>query len=343
VAHTTRGKDSLEYDNPHNIGMTGVIGMEAGYHAVLSCDTLLLLGTDFAWRQFYPSHAKIIQVDIDPTHIGRRHPVTLGVVGSVKDTLQSLLPRLARREDSTFRDTYVERHKKDLEGQSTRATSGHHGKISGQYLTSIINRLANPDALFAGDDGTPVVWLHRMVAMNGQRRIFGSLLHGTMANALGTGIGLQKCQPGRQVIVMAGDGGLSMLFGDVMTTLQENLPLKIVVYNNGKLGFVELEQKSEGLLPQYTDLKNPDFGLVAQAMGLWGKTVSDPDSLEAAVAEWLEQPGPALLNVKVMPMELVMPPFTALGPAYGMAMYSVKAILHGKAGDVFEMIQDNLS
>jgi pyruvate dehydrogenase (quinone) len=342
VAHTTRGKDSLEYDNPHNIGMTGIIGMEAGYNCILSCDTLLLLGTDFAWRQFYPSHAKIIQVDIDPTHIGRRHPVTLGVVGSVEDTLQALLPRLAQREDATFRDTYVERHKKDLEAQTKRAAPGHHSKISGQYLTSIINRLAAPDALFAGDDGTPVVWLHRMMAMNGRRRIFGSLLHGTMANGLGTGIGLQKCQPGRQVIVMAGDGGLSMLFGDVMTTVQENLPLKIVVYNNGKLGFVELEQKSEGLLPQYTDLKNPDFGLVAQAMGLWGKTVSDPDSLEAAVAEWLEQPGPALLNVKVAPMELVMPPFTAVGPAYGMAMYSIKAILHGKGSDVFEMIQENL-
>ena len=342
VAHTTRGKDSLEYDNPHNIGMTGLIGMEAAYHCILSCDTLLLLGTDFAWRQFYPSHAKIIQVDIDPTHIGRRHPVTLGVVGSVKDTLQALLPRLPQREDSTFRDTYVERHKKDLEAQAKRAAPGHHGRISGQYLTSIINRLAAPDALFAGDDGTPVVWLHRMMTMNGRRRIFGSLLHGTMANGLGTGIGLQKCQPGRQVIVMAGDGGLSMLFGDVMTTLQENLPLKIVVYNNGKLGFVELEQKSEGLLPQYTDLKNPDFGLVAQAMGLWGKTVTDPDSLEAAVAEWLEQPGPALLNVAVAPMELVMPPFTALGPAYGMAMYSIRAILHGKGSDVFEMIQENL-
>jgi pyruvate dehydrogenase (quinone) len=343
VAHTTRGKDSLEYDNPHNIGMTGLIGMEAAYHCVLGCDTLLLLGTDFAWRQFYPSHAKIIQVDIDPTHLGRRHPVTLGVVGTVRDTLQALLPRLPQREDSTFRDTYVERHKKDLEAQAKRATPGHHGRISGQYLASLINRLAAPDALFAGDDGTPVVWLHRIMQMNGRRRIFGSLLHGTMANALGTAIGLQKCQPGRQVIAMAGDGGLSMLFGDVMTTLQENLPLKIVVFDNGKLGFVELEQKSEGLLPQYTDLKNPDFGLVAQAMGLWGKTITDPDSLEAAVAEWLEQPGPALLNVKVMPMELVMPPFTALGPAYGMAMYSVKAILHGKAGDVFEMIQDNLS
>jgi pyruvate dehydrogenase (quinone) len=342
VAHTSRGKDALEYDNPYNIGMTGVIGMEAGYRAVLNCDTLLLLGTDFAWKQFYPSHATIIQVDIDSTHIGRRHPVHLGVVGNIKDTLQALLPRLKQREDSTFLDTYVARHEKSLEAQAGRAVPGRHGKIYGQYLTSLINRAAAVDALFAADDGTPLVWMLRLISANGQRRMFGSLLHGTMASGLGNAIGLQKCQPGRQVICLAGDGGFTMLMGDLLTTVQENLPIKIVVYDNGKLGFVELEQKSEGLLPIYTDLKNPDFGKVAQAMGLWGRTVTDAGELETAVDEWLAQPGPALLNVKVAPMELVMPPFTALESAYGMAMYSAKALLHGQAGDVFEMIGDNL-
>jgi len=342
IAHTTRGKDAVEYDNPHNVGMTGVIGMEAGYHCVLNCDTLLLLGTDFAWSQFYPRHAKIIQVDSDPMHVGRRHPVSLGVVGNIKDTLQALLPRIEQKESSTFRDEHVQRHVKSLAAQAARAVPGRHGKIPGQYLTSIIDRLAKEDAVFAGDDGTPVVWLHRMMRMNGKRRIFGSLLHGTMATAVPTAIGLQKCQPGRQVIAMAGDGGFAMLLGDVLTTIQESLPIKIVVYDNGKLGFVELEQKSEGLLPTYTDLKNPDFGKVAEAMGLWGRTVTDAAELESAVKEWLDQPGPALLNVKVMPMELVMPPFTALGPAYGMAMYSAKAVLHGKAGDVLEMIGENL-
>ena len=341
VAHTTRGKDSVEYDNPYNVGMTGVVGMEAGYHAILNCDTLLMLGTDFAWRQFYPNHSTIIQVDNDPTHIGRRHPVNLGVVGNIKDTLQALLPRIAAREKSTFLDSYVERHKKSLAAQAKRAVPGHHGKIPGQYLTAIIDRLAQPDALFAGDDGTPVVWLHRMVAANGRRRMFGSLLHGTMATALGTAIGLQQSEPGRQVIAMAGDGGFAMLLGDVMTLVQENLPIKIVVYDNGKLGFVELEQKGEGITPTFTDLKNPDFGKVAEAMGLWGKTVSQAGELEGAVAEWLAQPGPALLNVKVETMELVIPPFTAIGPAYGMAMYSMKAVLHGKAGDVFEMVTEN--
>jgi pyruvate dehydrogenase (quinone) len=163
-----------------------------------------------------------------------------------------------------------------------------------------------------------------------------------MASALSTALGLQKCQPGRQVIAMAGDGGISMLLGDLLTTVQENFPIKIVVYENGKLGFVELEQKGEGLLPTYTDLKNPDFGKVAAAMGLWGREVSQTAELETAVQEWLSEPGPALLSVKVAPQELVMPPFTALDAAYGMALYSVKAVLHGQGGDVFDMVRENL-
>lgn len=342
LAHTSRGKDALEYNNPHNVGMTGVIGMESGYHAILNCDTLILLGTDFAWAQFYPKQATIIQVDIDPTHIGRRHPVELGVVGNIKDTLQALLPRLTERSDSAFKDGYVQRHAKALKAQAGRAEPAANGRITGQYLTSIINRLAAEDAVFSADDGTPVVWMLRLIAANGKRRMFGSLLHGTMADGLSTAIGLQKSQPGRQVITMAGDGGLTMLLGDLLTTVQENLPIKIVVYDNGKLGFVELEQKGEGMLPIYTGLKNPDFGKVATAMGLWGRDVSHVAELETAVQEWLSEPGPALLSVKVAPQELVMPPFTALNAAYGMALYSVKAVLHGQGRDVLEMAKENL-
>jgi pyruvate dehydrogenase (quinone) len=342
VAHTSRGKDQIEYDNPFNVGMTGVVGMESGYHAILNCDTLVLLGTDFAWRQFYPDHANIIQVDIDSTHVGRRHPVDIGVVGNIKDTLQALLPRVKQRDDSAFLNSYVERHKKALKAQAGRAAPGFRGMIPGQYLTSIINRLANQDALFAADDGTPLVWMLRMVEANGKRRMFGSLLHGTMATSIGNAIGLQQAQPGRQVIALAGDGGFSMLLGDVLTAVQENLPIKIVVYDNGKLGFVELEQKGEGMLPVYTNLVNPDFGKVAEAMGLWGRTITKADDVESAVAEWLSQPGPALLNVKVEPMELVMPPHAAVENVYGMAMYSIKAVMHGKAGDIFEMIGQNI-
>jgi pyruvate dehydrogenase (quinone) len=341
IAHTSRAKDGIEYANPYNVGMTGVLGMESGYHAILNCDTLLLLGTNFAWRQFYPKNAKVIQIDIDPTHLGRRYPVTLAAVGSIKDTLQALLPRIKQREDSGFQDSYVERHRKALAAQAERATPGRHGKIYGQYLTSIIDRLADKDALFTADDGTVGVWLLRMIQANGKRRMFASLLHGTMAGGFTTAIGLKKAQPDRQVIALAGDGGFAMLMGDLITLVQHDIPIKIAVYDNGKLGFVELEQKSEGLMPVYTDLKNPDFGKVAEAVGLWGRTVEDAGLLEASVAEWLAQPGPALLNVKVAPMELVMPPFTALKPAVGMALYTMKAVLHGKAGDVFEMIAEN--
>jgi pyruvate dehydrogenase (quinone) len=342
VAHTSRAKDSIEYDNPYNVGMTGVIGMESGYQAILNCDTLLLLGTQFAWRQFYPQHAKIIQIDIDPTHLGRRHPVSLAAVGNIKDTLQALLPRLKQREDSTFLDSYVEKHQKSLAAQASRATPGRHGKVYGQYLASLIDRLADEDALFTADDGTVGVWMLRIITANGKRRMFASLLHGTMAGGFTTAIGLKKAQPERQVIALAGDGGFAMLMGDLISTVQHNIAIKIAVFDNGKLGFVELEQKSEGLIPVYTDLKNPDFGKVAEAMGLWGRTVEDAGSLEASVAEWLAQPGPALLNVKVAPMELVMPPFTAVKPAIGMALYTAKAILHGKAGDVFEMVTENV-
>jgi pyruvate dehydrogenase (quinone) len=341
VAHTSRGKDVLEYDNPNNVGMTGVLGLESGYHAVLNCDTLLLLGTNFAWSQFYPNRATIIQVDSDPMHIGQRHPVQLGVVGDIKDTLQALLPRVSQRTDSSFRDAYVERHEKALKAQAARSTPGKRGMIYGQYLSSVINRKAAEDALFAADDGTCGVWMLRIIQANGKRRMFASLLHGTMASGIGTAIGLQTCQPNRQVVCVAGDGGITMLLGDLITIVSEKLPIKIAVYDNGSLGFVELEQKSEGLLPTYTDLKNPDFGKVAQAIGLWGRTVTDAAELESAVDEWLAVSGPALLNVKVAPMELVMPPFIAPEAAYGMAMYSVRAVLHGQGGNVFEMIREN--
>jgi pyruvate dehydrogenase (quinone) len=341
IAHTSRAKDGIEYANPYNVGMTGVLGMESGYQAILNCDTLLLLGTNFAWRQFYPKKAKVIQVDIDPTHIGRRYPVTLGVVGTIKDTLKALLPRIKQREESSFLDSYLDQHHKALAAQAKRGTPGRHGLIYGQYLTSIIDRLADEDALFTADDGTVGVWMLRLIAANGKRRMFASLMHGTMAGGYTTAIGLKKAQPERQVITLAGDGGFAMLMGDLITLVQHNIPIKIAVYDNGRLGFVELEQKSEGLMPVYTDLKNPDFGKVAEAVGIWGRTVEDAGILEATVAEWLAQPGPAVLNVKVAPMELVMPPFNALEPVKGMALYTMKAVLHGKAGDVFEMISEN--
>jgi pyruvate dehydrogenase (quinone) len=341
IAHTSRAKDFLEHDNPYNIGMTGMLGNEAGYHALLDCDALLMLGADFAWRQFYPDKAKIVQVDIDPTHLGRRHPVTTGVVGDVKATMEALLPLLAERSDASFRSAYLKRYAKYKESEQAKIAAVPNGSITGTYLTQVINQQAAKDALFTADDGTPAAWAHRHIEANGQRRIFGSLLHGTMANGMPAAIGLQKAEPTRQVVCMAGDGGISMLFGDLMTIVGQELPIKIAVYDNGKLGFVEIEQKAEGMLDTFTKLKNPNFAGVARALGFWGETVSKADQLETAVKGWLAQPGPALLHVHVNPMELVMPPFTQVEPAIGMALYSARAVLHGRGGDVWEMVKEN--
>ena len=344
MAHTSRGKDFLEYDNPYNVGMTGIIGGAAGYHAILNSDVLLLLGADFAWTQFYPDKAKIIQIDADPTHIGRRHPVTIGTVGDIKTTLQALLPRLEQHDDGTFLASHVNRFQKDRAAANAETLSHPDSAITGTYLTKLINTQAAEDALFAADDGTAAVWMLRHIDTGGKRRTFASLLHGTMASGMPSALGLQKCQPGRQVICLAGDGGFAMLMGDLLTTVQEELPIKIVVYDNGKLGFVDIEQKAAGLLPVFTDLKNPDFGQVAKAMGLWGHSVSKAGELEESIQTWLAQPGPALLNVKVKPMQLVMPPSPLVSPeaVVGMAVYSAKAMLHGKGHDVWEMIVENI-
>jgi pyruvate dehydrogenase (quinone) len=344
MAHTSRGKDFVEYDNPYNVGMTGMIGGSAGYHAILDCDVLLLLGANFAWTQFYPDKATIVQIDSDPTHLGKRHPVAIGAVGNVKTTLEALLPRLKQHEENEFLTAHVERHRKDVETAKAETVAGPDAMISGTYLTKIINKYAADDALFAADDGTPLVWMLRHIDTNGKRRTFGSLLHGTMADGMPSALGLQKCQPGRQVICLAGDGGFSMLLGDLLTTVQENLPIKIAVYDNGKLGFIDIENKAAGMEPVFTDLKNPNFGEVARAMGLWGQQVEKAGDLEEAVQTWLAQPGPAVLDVKVKPMQLVTPPSPFVSPeaVVGMAVYSAKAVLHGHGHDVWEMIVENI-
>jgi pyruvate dehydrogenase (quinone) len=343
VAHTSRAKDFLEYDNPCNVGMTGVLGTVSGYHALMACDTLLLLGCVFAWRQFYPDHARIVQIDIDPAHLGRRHPVEIGVTGDVKVTLEALIPRLTPRQDTGFLDDCIRRHEKALQTLDKRATVGRGGKIHPQYLAHLIDQHAADDAVITADGGSPMVWLLRHTRATGKRRTILSLTHGTMANAMPQALGAKKAAPNRQVISLSGDGGLSMLLGDLLTAIQEKIPIKIAVFNNGSLGFVELEMKVEGLLDAYTDLKNPDFACVAEAMGFYAQRVELADKLEAAVRDWIAAPGPALLDVVTDRMELVMPPKVELAQVFGTALYSAKAALAGRAGDVWELVADNLT
>ncbi len=341
VARTSRAKDFLEHDNPFDVGMTGVFGTAGGYHALTECDTLLLLGCDFAWRQFYPEGATIIQVDIDGSHLGRRHPVDIGVVGDIAPTLDALLPRIAAHKDRSFLDDALARGAKAEAKLEKRAVVGK-GPIHPQYLAETIAKHAAPDAVFTADGGSPMVWCLRHIPATGRNRTVVSLSHGTMANAMPQALGAQAGYPNRQVISLSGDGGLTMVMGDLLTTVQENLPIKIVVFNNGSLGFVEIEQKVEGLLDIYTDLKNPDFGRVAEAMGMWGRRVEDPADLDAAVRDWLAAPGPALLDVVVDRNELVMPAKIEPSKVFGMALNSSKGLLSGgeRAKGVIDLIKD---
>ncbi|GAB3062401.1 thiamine pyrophosphate-dependent enzyme [Stenotrophomonas tumulicola] len=341
VAHTSRAKDFVEPDNPYNMGMTGIFGIESGFHTVMECDTLLLLGADFAWGQYYPDKATIIQVDRDGSHLGRRHPVGLGVVGDIGPTLDALLPMLQPRLERSFLDECIERRDKALATRAQEEQPGTGAVIHPQYLTALLDRHAADDALFTADGGSPMVWVLRHIRVNGRRRTLTSLLHGTMANAMPQALGLQKAFPGRQVISLSGDGGLAMLLGDLLTAVQEDLPIKVVVFNNGSLNFVELEQKVEGLLDNYTGLKNPDFGRLAEVIGFQGRTVTRSEDLEGAVRAFLAAPGPALLDVHTSRTELVMPPQVEARQVAGTALYAAKAVLGGRMGEVKDLLTSN--
>ena len=340
VARTSRAKDFLEHDNPYDVGMTGVFGTAGGYEAVLECDTLVLLGCDFAWRQFYPSHAKIVQIDIDGRHLGRRHPIDIGVVGDIVPTLEALLPRLKPRADRTFLDRMLERAHRDKAKLDARAVAGKSGRVHPQYLAELIASCAEPDAVYCADGGSPIVWSLRHVPSTGRNRTIISLSHGTMANAMPQSLGAKAAFPDRQVISFSGDGGLTMLLGDLLTTIQENLPIKVVVFNNSSLNFVELEMKVEGLLDSFTSLKNPDLARVAEAMGLWGRRVEAPEDLEPAVRAWLAEPGPALLDVVIDRFALIVPPHVGAEQMTGMALYAAKGVLAGRGGDVLDLIRE---
>lgn len=343
VARTSRAKDFLEHGNPYDVGMTGIFGSESGYHALMSCDVLLLLGCDFAWRQFYPEKATILQVDIDGSHLGRRHPVDIGVVGDVGPTLDALLPRLTPRDDDAFLKECLEHRRKSEEAESRHAKVGKGGAIHPQYLVETISRHAAADAVYTADGGSPMVWCLRHVEATGSNRTVISLSHGTMANAMPQALGAKAAFPDRQVISLSGDGGLAMLLGDLLTAVQEKLPIKVAVFNNSALDFVEIEQKVEGLLDAYTDLVNPDFARVAEAIGFKGWRVEDAEKLETAVQAWLAEPGPALLDVVTDRFELVMPPKVEAGQVAGMALYSAKAVLGGRGKDVVGMFRNLLS
>jgi pyruvate dehydrogenase (quinone) len=345
IVHAMRGKEHVEYDNPFDVGMTGLLGFASGYYAIMDCDLLLMLGTDFPYPQFYPPKATVAQIDIRPENLGRRGRLDLGLVGDVQTTLAALLPLIQgkRKSDRRHLDRALAHYRKSREALDDLAT-GEPGRkpIHPQFLTRMVDRLAPDDAIFTCDVGSPTLWAARYLTMNGRRRLLGSFSHGSMANAMPQAIGAQLAFPGRSVISLSGDGGFTMLMGDLLTIRQRKLPVKIVIYDNGALAFVELEMKAAGLLEVGTALDNPDFAEMARAMGIHGARVEDPGEVEPALRAAFAHDGPAIVDVVVNRQELAMPPSITAAQAKGFTLYMLKAVMSGRGDEVLDLAMTNL-
>ncbi len=343
VVHALRGKECVEYDNPFDVGMTGLLGFTSGYRAMEHCDALLMLGTDFPYRPFYPDSVPVVQVDIRGEQIGRRVPVQVGLVGTVRDTLEALLPSLERRrgtEHLAVMTSHYLRARKRLDALAE--IHGDRGPVHPQALVRAIDAVADEEAVFLADVGTPTLWAARYLRMNGRRRLLGSFNHGTMANALPQAIGVQASHPGRQVVTLSGDGGLAMLLGELLTLRQQRLPIKVVVLNNGALGFVELEMKADGIVNFATELENPSFAEVARAVGLHGVRIDSPKDLAGQLGEAFATAGPALIEVMTARQALAMPPRISAAQASGFALWATRSILSGRGDEVLEVARTNV-
>jgi pyruvate dehydrogenase (quinone) len=345
IVHTVRGKEHVEGDNPFDVGMTGLIGFSSGYYAMLDCDALLVLGTDFPYRQFYPDDkaARVAQVDIRGEQIGRRRAVDVAVVGEVRATLRALLPLLDGRHGGAHL-ARARKHYEHVRKELDRLAEGKPGRdlIHPQQVAKAISDQAAPDAVFTCDVGLPTVWAARYLATSAERRLLGSFWHGSMANAMAQAIGAQASNPGRQVVSLSGDGGFTMLMGDLISLKQLGLPVKVVVFNNGALGFIELEQKSTGFLAFGTELKNPNFAAMAEAIGIRGIRLEDPAKVEEGIAAALAHEGPVVVDAVVNRTELAMPPAITAEMAKGFTLYMVKAVLNGRADEVIDLARTNL-
>jgi len=343
IVHAMRGKEFIEYDNPFDVGMTGLLGFSSGYHALMGCDTLLMLGTDFPYQQFFPPKAKVIQVDLRGEQLGRRTHVDHGYVGDVKATLHALLPHVKEKTDEKFLRTALEHYGKTRKDLDALAVGEPGTKpIHPQYLTKVLDEVAADDAIFSVDVGTPCIWAARYLTMNGRRRLLGSFVHGSMASALPQAIGAQASHPGRQVVTLSGDGGLAMLLGDLLTLRQQKLPVKLVVFRNDTLGFVELEMRAAGLLDFGTGLDNPSFADIANAAGVRGYAVHAPEQVRSALQQAMAHDGPALVEVFVNRQELSMPPTITLDQVRGFGVFMLKAVLDGRGSTLVDLAKSNL-
>jgi pyruvate dehydrogenase (quinone) len=343
IVTTLRGREHVEYDNPYDVGLTGLIGYSSGYHAMMGSSTLLMLGTDFPYTQFYPQAATVIQVDRRGENLGRRTRLDLGLIGNVKETLTAVLGKIEVKPDDRHLRKFVQHYADVRKGLNDLAV-GHPGKkpIHPQYVARMIDEVASDDAIFSCDVGTPTVWAARYLKMNGKRRLLGSFNHGSMANAMPQAIGAQLEFPGRQVVTLSGDGGLAMLLGDLLSLQQLKTPVKLVVFNNSALSFVELEMKAAGVLENGTTLVNPHFADLAKSAGVHGIRVEDPADVKPALIEAFGHEGPALVDVVVNRMELSMPPTITAQQAKGFSLWALKAVLSGRGSELVDLAVTNL-
>lgn len=342
VAYTFKGKMEVQYENPYEVGMTGLLGMPSGYYSMHEAEVLVMLGTDFPYSAFLPDNIKIAQIDIKAERLGRRAKVNIGLCGDIKSTLQALLPMLQTKTDDSFLKKQLKRYegvKKDLETYAE--DKGEENRIHPEFVMSEIDKLAADDAIFTVDTGMTCVWGARYLQATGKRHMLGSFNHGSMANALPQAIGASLACPGRQVIALCGDGGLSMTLGDLQTVIQYKLPIKIIVFNNRSLGMVKLEMEVDGLPDWQTDMLNPDFKQVAEAMGMIGFNVSNPEEVLTTIYNAFELDGPVLVNIMTEPNALAMPPKIEIGQMFGFAQSMMKLLLSGRTEEVINTINAN--
>jgi pyruvate dehydrogenase (quinone) len=344
IVHALRGKEYMENDNPYDVGMTGLLGFASGYKAIKEADVLLMLGTDFPYRQFYPDNATIIQVDIDGSHLGRRAHVDLGLLGTVQDTLSALRPLLSPASDGDHLDRALKHYRKTRKSLDDLAVNDRdRTPIRPEYVARLASQLASEDAVFTFDVGTPTIWAARYLTMNGRRRLIGSATHGSLAGALSHAIGAQTVDRGRQVVALAGDGGLTMLFGELVTLKQNRLPVKVIVFNNSSLGFVELEMKAAGIVNFGTDLAAVDFAAVARAVGIFAHRVEQPAELNAALADAFAHDGPAVIDVVTARQELTIPPAITAEQVKGFSLYAIRTILAGRGDELLDLVSTNVA
>ena len=343
VGYSYRAKDVLEADNANAVGMTGLLGWGGAYRALAECDLLLLLGTDFPYREFLPTDATIVQVDDNPGHLGRRANVHLGLIGDVGDTLRCLMPRLTQRTDRAFLDEILEGHRDAVD--EIQAYVKHEGSGKGlrpEMVATAISEIAADDAVFTNDTGMCNVWGARYLRMKPDQRLLASFRHGSMANALPQAIGATIGAPDRQVVAMCGDGGFSMLMGELLSLGGLGLPVKVMLFNNSTLGMVRIEMAVAGYIPFGTDVRNPDFGALARAAGIHGERVARAEDVRPAIARAFAHDGPALIDFVTDPRALSMPPRTTIAQVRGMALAMTRLVFAGDTAEVVETIKSNV-